>query len=127
MTFSERRHTTKAGWPAILIGQPFPNPPMEDGRVFLACVGDVPAPVGVALIAENGEVKYRSVHELPRHGGTIVLHLAEVPPGSYKIHVHCTGWEAWRPLTIAPQVVVPRWRIVLEKWKEAVLSVFRIT
>ena len=86
----------------ILLGQLFPNPPFEDGQTYLACVGLVDRPVSVKVESKDGKVVCKSVHRLPRHGGTLELSLPGLPIGSYDVLVRCGKFFQKRELLVLP-------------------------
>lgn len=82
----------------IKVGPPFPFPPLEDGRVYISCVGNVQAPVVVKLHSKNGNLLYQSAHCLPKHGGTMELHLPDLNPGDYSLHIDCGNYSEKRTI-----------------------------
>ncbi len=86
----------KVEYPDILLGQLFPNPPFEDGRVYLACVGNVSEPINVRVMSDSGELVHQSTHCLPGHGGTMKLRLPPLPPGSYPVLVRSGSFSEER-------------------------------
>lgn len=93
----------------LLIGKPFPNPPAENGMVYLACVGSVPHPVTVYVHSAGGEIVHQSVHCLPAWGGTIDMNLSNIGLGNFTVKVICGSHFTEHSLVIGQ---VPK----SEKW-----------
>ena len=98
----------------ILIGEPFPNPPAEDGMVYLACVGSVPHPVTVYVHSAGGEIVHQSVHCLPTWGGTIDMNLSRLATGFYTLKVVCGNHSVVHALTVGHLKKENKWS--LKNW-----------
>ncbi len=48
--------TAKIEYPSVLIGQLFPNPPFEDGRVYIALTGDLEPTVDIEVRSSAGQL-----------------------------------------------------------------------
>lgn len=92
--------TANVEYPSVLIGQLFPNPPLPDGRVYVAFLGTLPDPVIVTAHSGSGEEVYRSEHELPQ-GGTAKLDFSALLPGAYEVSLRIGNYVEVRPMMIA--------------------------
>lgn len=84
----------------ILIGELFPNPPLDDGKVFLACAGTIIKPVAVIVRTMEGDVVFQTVHCLPESGRTIEMDLSKLPPGKYDFSIISGTYRTHRSLRI---------------------------
>ncbi len=89
-----------AKYPSVLIGQLFPNPPMEDGLVYIAFGGDLEPIVGIEVRSSAGQLVRASAHGLPSGGGMVRLDLSGLPAGSYDVQITCGSCVEHRLLTI---------------------------
>ena len=88
-------------YPPILIGQLFPNPPLENGRVYVAFAGNMEHGVGIEVRSKEGEIVQATVHGLPKSGGTVKLDFSELLPDEYDVKIRCGRYTEHRSLTIA--------------------------
>ncbi len=93
--------TAKIEYPSVLIGQLFPNPPLPDGRVYIALTGNLEEVVRIEVRSSAGQFVQSSVHGLPGSGGNVKLDFSECPPGSYDVKITCGTYTAHRQLTVA--------------------------
>ena len=82
------------------IGDIFPNPPQQDGAVYLPVSGHIVHPVAILIRSAEGELVHEAVHALSQTGGTIFLNLKDLVPGVYDINIICGHYEETQSLTI---------------------------
>lgn len=63
--------TAKIEYPSVLIGQLFPNPPLENGRVYIAFRGNLEDVVGIEVRSSAGKLVQASAHGLPSSDSVI--------------------------------------------------------
>lgn len=73
----------------IIIGDLFPNPPGQDGGVYLNCQGGIKYPVAIIIRSANAEVVFKAAHILPASGGIIFMDLSKLSPGEYEVTIVC--------------------------------------
>ncbi|MBI5915909.1 MAG: hypothetical protein HY842_11065 [Bacteroidetes bacterium] len=98
---------------------------MEDGRVFLACVGEVKQPVSVQIRSKDGApLLYQSTHSLPRSGGTMGLNLPALPGGCYSVLVRCGNFSETRALIVSPTKKKKTWTTFFSQrfWRRGLWS-----